>query len=85
MLKEKILKVLGKSYPPSTMVEQRQGRYDLAFKTDQEGRPILLFIGQKEENGNIKGERYARRMVFDDKGNILKDHWDNKGKATAKP
>jgi hypothetical protein len=31
-------------------------RYDLAFKTDETGRPVLLFIGKKDDQGKIKGE-----------------------------
>ena len=84
MLKEAILKILNKTYAPSTMVETKFQRYDLAFKTDEKGRPILLFMGEKDANGKIKGERYARRLVENENGEILKDHWDNKGKATAK-
>lgn len=84
MLKEQILKLLNRTYEPLVMTEMRSGRYDLAIKTDGDGRPILLFIGQKDANGRIKGERYARRTVVDKQGNVLKDHWDNKGAATAK-
>ena len=83
MLKEPILKILKKIYQPDTMVEMKFKRYDLAFKTDDEGRPILLFIGEKDDNGKIKGERYARRLLENTDGTILKDHWDHKGKATA--
>ncbi|MEQ7801872.1 hypothetical protein ABDJ41_18900 [Pedobacter sp. ASV1-7] len=45
MLKETILKVLGKRYATDSMIELRSGRYDLAFKTDDQGWPILLFMG----------------------------------------
>lgn len=82
-LKEPILKILCKTYEPLTMIEQSFGRYDMAFRTDEAGRPILLFLGRKDSNGKIKGDRYARRLVFDKDGKILKDHWDNKGKASA--
>ena len=81
-LKEPILKILNKKYEPSTMVEVTYNRYNLAFKTDDMGRPILLFMGEKDKNGNIKGERYSRRLKIDKDGKILKDHWDYKGKAT---
>lgn len=81
-LKEPILKILAKQYAPSSMIEQKFGRYDLQFKTDGEGMPILLFIGTKASNGNIIGERYARRLKMDDEGNTIKDHWELKGKAT---
>lgn len=83
MLKEPILKILNKIYQPGTMVEMKFKRYDIAFKTDEKGRPILLFIGEKDDNGKIKGERYARRLVENTEGIVLKDHWDHKGKATA--
>lgn len=82
-LKDPILKILAKTYAPSTMVEQQFGRYDLAFKTDESGRPVLLFMGHRDASGKIKGERYARRLIFDKEGKIIKDHWDNKGRASA--
>jgi hypothetical protein len=82
-LKEPVLKILNKTYEPSSMVEVQFKRYDLAFKTDEEGRPILLFMGEKDSAGRIQGERYARRLVFDSEGKTVKDHWDHKGKATT--
>lgn len=81
-LKEPILKILAKQYEPSTVVETKLSRYDLTFKTDEEGRPILLFMGTKDKNGLIKGERYARRLKIDHNGDVIKDHWEHKGKAT---
>jgi hypothetical protein len=39
-------------------------------------------MGQRDEPGSIKGERYARRLKFDNSGNMIKDHWEHKGKAT---
>ncbi len=81
-LGKNIEKILGKTYPPATTVSQRMGRYDLVFKTDASGRPILLFIGAADENGRIKGEKFARRLVADDDGKLIKDHWDNKGKVS---
>lgn len=77
-----LLKLLDKTYEASTMHESKFKRYDIAFKTDDAGRPILLFIGQKDEHGNIKGERFARRLKTDNSGKTIKDHWENKGKAT---
>lgn len=83
-LREAVLKILSKQYEPSSLIERRFGRYDLAFKTDEKGRAVMLFMGRKDENGNIVGERYARRLQLDADGKILKDHWDHKGKATSK-
>jgi hypothetical protein len=82
VLGQEILKILSKTYEPSTMVETTFKRYDLSFKTDEAGRPILLFIGQKDETGKIKGERFARRLATNQEGAIIKDHWDNKGKSS---
>lgn len=82
-LGEGILKIISKTYEASSMVEARFKNYDLAFKTDEEGRPILLFLGRKDEKGNVKGERYARRLKHDaSTGAVIKDHWEHKGKAT---
>jgi hypothetical protein len=74
-----ILKILSKQYAPSAFVEKRFARYDLGFKTDEEGNPILLFMGTKDSSGKIRGRRYARRFVKAADGKIVKDHWDDKG------
>ena len=76
-----ILKIISKKYPPSTFIERKFQRYDLGFKTDEDGNAIVLFMGKKDESGKIRGRRYARRMVRDKEGNITKDHWDDKGPA----
>ncbi|QEC53089.1 hypothetical protein EDD80_10452 [Anseongella ginsenosidimutans] len=81
-LKAAVLKIVSKQYAPSSFIETTFGRYDLAFKTEEEGRPVLLFIGQKNERGDIVGERYTRRLLLDGNNKIIKDHWENKGKAT---
>jgi hypothetical protein len=70
-----LLKILTKTYTPDELIKQRFGRYDLAFNTDDQGRPVLLFIGKADENGIIKGERFVRQLQAG------KDHWDNKGKV----
>ena len=57
------------------MIRLRFGRYDLAFKTDDEGRPVLLFMGKADANGHINGERFVRNLQAG------KDQWDNKGKV----
>lgn len=78
---ENLLKQLQKKYEPDTMVHRRFRGYDLAMKTDEEGNPILLFIGTADEQGVIKGDRYARRLLKDEQGHVLKDHWDYKGRV----
>ncbi|RFM30793.1 hypothetical protein DXN04_32290 [Chitinophaga silvisoli] len=82
VMNEALLKLLDKSYAPSQLVETTYQKFDLAFKTDEEGLPILLFLGTKDKEGKIRGERYARRIVRNEEGKIVKSHWDHKGKAT---
>jgi hypothetical protein len=81
-LSEDLLKKLSKKFEPSAMVEMKYKGYDIAFKTDEEGNAILLFMGKKNEMGTIKGERYARTLKKDREGQVFKDHWELKGKAT---
>jgi len=53
----------------------------LPSKTDEQGRPVLLFMGKADADGKIKGEHFARRLQTDNDGRVIKDHWDNKGKV----
>ena len=78
---EPLLKKLNKLYQPSSIVHLKFKSYDLAIKTDEEGNPVLLFIGRADKEGTIKGDRYARRLLKDKTGKVLKDHWDYKGKV----
>lgn len=75
-------KKLSKKFEPGVMLDMQFKGYDLSFKTDDEGNAILLFIGTRNEDGHIKGERYARTLKKDREGHIIKDHWELKGKAT---
>lgn len=77
-----LLKKLSLKYEPSAMVAMRFKGNDLSFKTDEEGNPVLLFIGKRLEAGTVKGERYARTLKRDREGKVFKDHWERKGKAT---
>ncbi|UYQ95695.1 hypothetical protein MKQ68_11340 [Chitinophaga horti] len=81
-LSEDLLKKLAKHYEPSSMVDLTFKGNDVSFKTDEVGNPVLLFIGKRTDDGNIRGERYARRLKFADDGTLVKDHWELKGKAT---
>ena len=81
-LQHDLLKKLSLKYEPSTMISMRYKGNDLSFKTDDEGNPVLLFIGTRHEAGQVKGERYARTLKRDRQGKIFKDHWERKGKAT---
>jgi len=81
-LSEELQKKLQKKYEPSAMIEMKFKGNDLAFKTDEQGNAILLFIGKQQPDGSIKGERYARTLKYDREGLVIKDHWELKGKAT---
>ena len=76
-----ILKIINKKYEPDSTVNSSFKRYDLKFKTDVDGNPILLFLGKMNGNGTIKGERFVRVLKTDSEGNIIKDHWECKGKT----
>ena len=58
-LRPQLLALPDKQYTPSELTEMAFRRYDLAFKTDETGQPVLLFIGKKDGQGKIKGERFA--------------------------
>lgn len=76
-----LLKKLSRKYEPSAMVHDRFRGNDLAFKTDEAGNPVQLFIGKLKEDGTIKGDRYARTLKHGKNGKAFKDHWDRKGKT----
>ena len=75
-------KVLGKNFEPSSLIDLKFGRYDLTIKTDEQGRAIMFFIGTRAANGEIRGDRFSRRLKLDRVGATIKDHWEQKGKAT---
>ena len=79
---EALIKKLAQVYPANELIDLKYAGNDLTIKTDDAGRAILLFMGRRQENGHIKGERYARRLVFDASGKAVKDHWELKGKST---
>jgi hypothetical protein len=77
-----LLKKINKKFEPSSKVALRYRSYDLLLITDKEGNAIQLFMGRENEEGIIKGDRYARTLKFDREGKLIKDHWERKGKAT---
>jgi hypothetical protein len=81
-LSEDLLKKLQKKYEPSSMVRMKFRGNDVAFKTDEEGNAVQLFLGREGEDGNIRGERYARTLKHDREGKVIKDHWERKGKTS---
>lgn len=76
----KLQKQLDKKYAPSSTIAARFERYDATMVTDDEGNPILLYLGTRGEDGLIKGYRYSRTLIKDPTGKVIKDHWDNHGK-----
>jgi hypothetical protein len=81
-LSDELQKKLKKLYEPSSLIQLKFRGNDIAFKTDEKGNAILLFIGKANAEGKIKGYRYIRTLKFNSSGNIIKDHWDLKGKAS---
>ncbi len=77
-----LLKKLAQRYTPGALLDLQWRGQDLTIKTDEAGNAILLFIGKRLEDGKIRGERYARRLLRDADGAVVKDHWDAKGKST---
>lgn len=81
-LSEDLQKKLQKTYEVSSLINMKYKGNDVSFKTDDKGNAVLLFIGKMNEDGNIKGERYARTLKYDREGKVIKDHWELKGKAS---
>lgn len=78
---DKLLKELTKRYEPDSTIDKKFGRYDLTFRTDTDGNPVMLFIGTRDADGRINGNRFTRVMVRDAEGKVVKDHWDAKGRT----
>ena len=78
---DKLLHKLSKRYEPnSTMHEVFKGN-DISFVTDENGDPKYFFIGKRMPNGNIKGDRFSRTLLFHENGTVSKSHWDYKGRT----
>jgi hypothetical protein len=80
-LQEPIRKILSRKYEPSSLIVTRCDRYDIAIKTDKTGDPMVCLMGQKDDKGQVKGERFARRLKQTLDGNIIKDRWEHKGQT----
>lgn len=82
-LSEKLEAKLDKIFPPKTKINDVYKGNDLTYITNELGEPISLFIGKRQEDGAIKGERYVRKIVRSEDGlKVLKSHWDNKRKVS---
>lgn len=80
-LNESLRKQLRKQYEPSAIVSASYKGNDLVIKTDAEGNAVTVFIGKKSGD-RIRGQRYARTLKKNDRGDVIKDHWDLKGKVS---
>lgn len=81
-LSDDIIKKLNRKFEPSVTTQFRYRTNDVVVQSDDEGNAIRMFIGKANEEGKIKGERYRRVLKKDKEGNIIKDHWERKGKAS---
>lgn len=81
-LRDDLLKKINKKFEPSTKISLRYKGNDLVLITDKDGNAVQLFMGNADEDGTIKGDRFARTMKYDREGQLTKDHWERKGKAT---
>ncbi len=77
-----LINIISKQYEPCSLIKSYFRGKDIAFKTDEKGNAILLFVGKEDKNGIIKGERYLRTLKYEMDGSVMKDHWELKGKAT---
>jgi hypothetical protein len=80
--RKSLFKILSKCYKPNSIVDIKHKELDITFKTDHIGNPVVMFIGKRLENGNISGEHFVRTLIRNDDGEIIKDHWVLKGRAT---
>lgn len=81
-LNPKLENKLNKLYAPSSRINDSYSGKDLTFITNEFGEPVTLFIGTRREDGAIVGERYVRKIVRKPNSQeILKSHWDLKGKV----
>jgi hypothetical protein len=79
----KLEEKLNKTYAPSSRIDDIFKGNAITFITNEAGEPVTLFIGKRNPDGSINGERYVRRIQREEGSNVIKkSHWDNKGKVT---
>ena len=76
-------KKLNKTFEASSTIEDSFRGNDLTILTNESGEATTVFIGKRRPDGSISGERYSRRIIRDQDGTIIKNHWDNKGKTSG--
>ncbi len=76
---------LAKIYAPATSHDAEFRGKDITFITNKVGEPITLFIGKRQPDGSIKGERYVRIIQYEADGiTIRKSHWELKGSVSQR-
>jgi hypothetical protein len=74
---------LARIYTPDATITEAYGGKDLTIITNDKGQAVTLFIGKRNPDGSITGERYVRRLQYEPDGiTIRKSHWDLKGKVS---
>jgi hypothetical protein len=81
-LSDDLIKKLKRKFEPSTTTQFRYRTNDIVVQADDEGNAIRMFIGKADEEGTVRGDRYSRTLKKDREGNITKDHWERKGRAS---
>lgn len=73
---------MAKKFPPDSRVEENFRGKDITVVINSAGDATTLFIGKRNPDGSITGERYVRRIQYaPDKETITKSHWELKGKV----
>ena len=79
----KLEEKLNKTYEPSARIEDVFKGNAITFITNDAGEPVTVFIGKRNPDGSIHGERYVRRIQRETGSTLIKkSHWENKGKVT---
>ena len=81
-LSDDILKKLQRKFEPSSTTPFCYHSVDIVVQSDEHGNAIRIFIGKANDKGVVKDDRYSRILKKDKEGNIIKDHWERKGKAS---
>jgi len=75
---------LSKIYTPDSRFDDHFKGNDITFFTNENGEPFSLYIGKRNDKGNIVGEFYSRRFKKREGEKIVLSHWDNMGKVSGK-
>lgn len=74
---------LARIYTPDATISEAFRGKDLTIITNDKGHAVTLFIGRRNPDGSIAGERYVRRLLYEPDGiTIRSSHWDLKGKVS---